>query len=158
MRPLPTGLINPTELSSLAFDNGFDAQNLTDEKRKELQSTREGILELCHNWGTEDDASFKYNSGNEEPHRGFGHICVSVDDLQAACKRFDEMGAKFKKRPEEGKMRHIAFLLDPDGARSLSPLLKEGTDSRRILGRGRREPIAQEVTQGDVAVVRNGVP
>lgn len=53
----------------------------------------------------EDDANFKYESGNDEPHRGFGHICVSVDNLEAACKRFDEMGVKFKKRPEEGKMR-----------------------------------------------------
>lgn len=24
------------------------------------------------------------------------------------------MGVKFKKRPEDGKMRHIAFILDPD--------------------------------------------
>ena len=55
--------------------------------------------------GVENDASFKYESGNDEPHRGFGHICVTVDNLEAACKRFDEMGVKFKKRPEEGKMR-----------------------------------------------------
>jgi len=54
---------------------------------------------------TENDANFKYESGNDEPHRGFGHICVSVDNLEAACKRFDEMGVKFKKRPEEGRMR-----------------------------------------------------
>jgi catechol 2,3-dioxygenase-like lactoylglutathione lyase family enzyme len=53
----------------------------------------------------EKDADFKYASGNDEPGRGFGHICVTVDDLQAACARFDEMGVKFKKRPEEGRMR-----------------------------------------------------
>ena len=62
--------------------------------------------ELCHNWGTETDANFKgYVSGNEEPGRGFGHICISVDDLQAACKRFDDLGVKYKKRPEEGRMK-----------------------------------------------------
>ena len=56
--------------------------------------------------GAESDANFKgYVSGNEEPSRGFGHICISVDDLDAACKRFDELGVKFKKRPEEGRMR-----------------------------------------------------
>jgi catechol 2,3-dioxygenase-like lactoylglutathione lyase family enzyme len=44
-------------------------------------------------------------SGNEEPGRGFGHICIAVDDLQAACARFDELGVKFKKRPEDGRMR-----------------------------------------------------
>ena len=46
-----------------------------------------------------------YVSGNSEPGRGFGHICVTVDNLEAACKRFDELGVKFKKRPEEGRMR-----------------------------------------------------
>lgn len=130
----------------MAFDNGFDGSDLTDDKRKQLQSTREGILELCHNWGTEKDENFKYCSGNDEPHRGFGHICVSVDDLQAACKRFDEMGAKFKKRPEEGKMRHIAFLLDPDGP-SLACEVPIDADPGRILGRDHREPIAEEVNR-----------
>lgn len=54
----------------------------------------------------ESDPNFKgYANGNEEPGRGFGHICIGVDDLEAACKRFDELGVKFKKRPEEGRMR-----------------------------------------------------
>lgn len=53
----------------------------------------------------ENDPDFKYHSGNEEPGRGFGHICIAVDDLEAACRRFDELGVKFKKRPEEGRMR-----------------------------------------------------
>ena len=38
-----------------------------------------GVLELTHNWGTENDESFAYHHGNSEP-RGFGHICVSVPD------------------------------------------------------------------------------
>lgn len=64
---------------------------------------------------TESDSSFKgYANGNEEPGRGFGHICISVDNLDAACKRFDDLGVKFKKRPEEGRMRNIAFIYDPD--------------------------------------------
>lgn len=54
----------------------------------------------------ESDASFKgYVSGNEEPGRGFGHIAITVDNLEAACKRFDELGVRFKKRPEDGRMR-----------------------------------------------------
>lgn len=44
-------------------------------------------------------------SGNEEPHRGFGHIAITVDNLEAAVARFDEMNVKFKKRPEDGRMR-----------------------------------------------------
>lgn len=63
----------------------------------------------------ESDPNFKgYANGNSEPGRGFGHICISVDNLDAACKRFDELGVKFKKRPEEGRMRNIAFILTPD--------------------------------------------
>lgn len=54
----------------------------------------------------ESDPNFKgYASGNDDPGRGFGHICVAVDNLEAAVKRFDELGVKFKKRPEDGKMR-----------------------------------------------------
>jgi len=99
----------------LAYPSGFGDKNLTKEQKQEIQASREGILELCWNHGTENDPDFKYVSGNEEPHRGFGHICVTVDNLEAACKRFDDLGVKFKKRPEEGRMRHIAFIYDPDG-------------------------------------------
>ena len=73
-------------------------------------ATDEGLLELTWNYGTEGDESFKYHNGNDEP-QGFGHICVSVDDLDAACARFDEKGVKWKKRLEEGRMRNIAFVL-----------------------------------------------
>ena len=48
---------------------------------------REGLLELTWNYGTEKDPNFKYHDGNSEP-QGFGHICISVDNLEAACKRF----------------------------------------------------------------------
>lgn len=52
---------------------------------------REGLLELTWNYGTEKDPNFKYHSGNEEP-QGFGHIAVSVDDLEKACERFEILG------------------------------------------------------------------
>ncbi|MDH5339516.1 MAG: lactoylglutathione lyase, partial [Rubrivivax sp.] len=48
-----------------------------------------GILELTHNWGTEADAGFKYHDGNGQP-QGFGHICFSVPDLDAAVRWLDE--------------------------------------------------------------------
>lgn len=75
---------------------------------------REGIIELTHNYGTEDDAEYKINNGNSEPHRGFGHTCISVDNIQAACQRLEDAGYAFKKKLTDGRMRHIAFVLDPD--------------------------------------------
>lgn len=76
---------------------------------------REGIIELTHNYGTENDPEYKANNGNTEPHRGFGHTCVSVDNIHAACKRLEDAGYTFKKKLTDGRMKHIAFALDPDG-------------------------------------------
>ncbi|MGO4778920.1 lactoylglutathione lyase, partial [Lysobacter sp. 2RAB21] len=76
--------------------------------------SQRGVLELTHNHGTEGDAAFAYHHGNSEP-RGFGHICVSVPDVQAACARFEQLGVEFQKKLSDGRMKHIAFIKDPDG-------------------------------------------
>lgn len=68
---------------------------------------------------TENDASYTVNTGNKDPHRGFGHTCISVDHLQAACDRIEAAGYKFQKKISDGRMRNIAFALDPDGYVSL---------------------------------------
>jgi lactoylglutathione lyase len=73
-----------------------------------------GILELTHNWGSENDPALKYHDGNAQP-QGFGHICFSVPDLAAAVRWFDENRVPYVKRPEQGKMKDIAFIKDPDG-------------------------------------------
>ena len=48
---------------------------------------REGLIELTHNYGTENDPEYKVNNGNAEPHRGFGHTCISVVRGQYGCSR-----------------------------------------------------------------------
>ncbi len=72
------------------------------------------LLELTHNWGTDSDPEFAYHNGNSDP-RGFGHIGLSVPDVRAACARFEEHGVEFVKRPDDGAMKGLAFVKDPDG-------------------------------------------
>ena len=48
-------------------------------------------------------------NGNSEPGRAFGHIGITVPDLEGAFARFEEMGVTFKKKLAD------AFIQDPDG-------------------------------------------
>ena len=73
-----------------------------------------GILELTHNHGSETDDGVVYHNGNTDP-RGFGHICVSVPDIVAACERFETLNVDFQKRLSDGRMKSLAFIKDPDG-------------------------------------------
>lgn len=73
-----------------------------------------GILELTHNWGTEDEADFAYHDGNAEP-QGFGHICISVPNMETAQAWFDAHDVTFVKRADQGKMKDVIFIKDPDG-------------------------------------------
>ena len=72
------------------------------------------LLELTHNHGTESEDGLPYHNGNEDP-RGFGHIGISVPDVYTACDRFDELGVTYVKRPDDGNMKGLAFIQDPDG-------------------------------------------
>lgn len=101
---------------SLYFLARLDDEAPPEEQGERMQWTfsQRGILELTHNWGTESDPEFKYHDGNAQP-QGFGHICFSVPDLKAAVHWFDENKVAFVKRPEQGKMKDVAFIKDPDG-------------------------------------------
>ena len=76
---------------------------------------RNGVLELTHNYGTETDPNYNVVNGNTEPYRGFGHIAISVDNIEAACKRIEDAGYPFQKKLTDGRMKNIAFAKDPDG-------------------------------------------
>ena len=122
-----TGVLGMTLLAVKKFpDMGFDLYflaKLTDSERDNLPAgddleifafRQRGILELTHNYGTETKADFSYHDGNSEP-QGFGHICFSVPSLDEAVAWFDKNDVEFKKRPEEGSMKNIAFIKDVDG-------------------------------------------
>ena len=76
--------------------------------------SQKGLLELTHNWGTEEQADFAYHDGNAEP-QGFGHICFSVPDLESAEAWFDANDVEFVKRSDQGKMKNVVFVKDVDG-------------------------------------------
>uniref|UniRef100_A0A7S0CKV9 Lactoylglutathione lyase n=1 Tax=Proboscia inermis TaxID=420281 RepID=A0A7S0CKV9_9STRA len=73
------------------------------------------VLELTHNHGTEHDDAFHHYNGNEEERQGFGHIGFLVDDVYVACDNIRTMGYGFKKEPDGGSMKGLAFAYDPDG-------------------------------------------
>lgn len=84
-----------------------------DEKRKEWILKQSGVLELTYNHGTEDQPDFNYTNGNGE-FKGFGHICISVPNIVSECNRFERLGVNFQKKLSNGRMKHIAFIKDPD--------------------------------------------
>ena len=99
----------------LGYLRDFDEEVPEDPvKRAEYAFSQKAMLELTHNYGTEDDADFSYHDGNTDP-RGFGHIGITVPDVYAACAEFEKKGVEFVKKPDDGNMKGLAFIKDPDG-------------------------------------------
>ena len=99
----------------LGYLRDFDEEVPEDPvQRAEYAFSQKAMLELTHNWGTESDANFSYHDGNSDP-RGFGHIGITVPDVYAACKQFEQYGIEFVKKPDDGSMKGLAFIKDPDG-------------------------------------------
>ncbi len=104
-----------------------------DGERTAWTFAQRGVLELTHNWGTESDPAFRYHDGNAQP-QGFGHICISVPDLDAAVAWFDQHRVPYVKRPDQGTMKNVAFIKDPDG------YWIEIVEPARLKTLGRRAP------------------
>ncbi|CDK29896.1 unnamed protein product [Kuraishia capsulata CBS 1993] len=86
-----------------------DDKYVQDSEDKVFQAGRESILELTHNWGTENDDSFEgYFVGDSET-QGYANITVSCDDVS---KYVDELKKEGKSVDFDGK---VAQLVDPDG-------------------------------------------
>ncbi|XP_060518400.1 lactoylglutathione lyase [Cylas formicarius] len=114
---LLTKLDFPTMEFSLYFmgyESGTPESPVSSTERIEWALSRKATIELTHNWGTENDANFNYHNGNQDP-KGFGHIGIAVPDVDKACRHFEKLGVNFIKKPNDGKMKGIAFITDPDG-------------------------------------------
>ena len=59
------------------------------------------MVELTYNWDEKD-----YGGG-----RNFGHLAYRVDDIYAACERFQKLGVGINRPPRDGRM---AFVRSPD--------------------------------------------
>uniref|UniRef100_A0A5S6QND0 Lactoylglutathione lyase n=1 Tax=Trichuris muris TaxID=70415 RepID=A0A5S6QND0_TRIMR len=117
---LGMSLLNKMDFPEMKFSLYFMGYEDVSTKPKDKVAgttwamSRKATLELTHNWGTEDDPKQSYHNGNTDP-RGFGHIGIAVPDVYKACERFEKLGVKFVKKPNDGKMKGLAFIQDPDG-------------------------------------------
>ena len=100
----------------LGMPGDVDDNNVPEDNNKRTTWTfsQRAMLELTHNWGTEEQEDFEYHNGNASP-QGYGHIGFSVPDVYKASERFEKLGVKFIKKPDDGKMKGLSFIADPDG-------------------------------------------
>eukprot|EP00238_Polyblepharides_amylifera_P001165 CAMPEP_0196571384 /NCGR_PEP_ID=MMETSP1081-20130531/1571_1 /TAXON_ID=36882 /ORGANISM="Pyramimonas amylifera, Strain CCMP720" /LENGTH=405 /DNA_ID=CAMNT_0041888313 /DNA_START=71 /DNA_END=1285 /DNA_ORIENTATION=- len=101
-------------LQSLPQGQDYTLEPGSDEAHKYLWSIPGVALELTHNWGTEDKEGAVYHPGNADKD-GFGHLAFACEDVYKCCDELEAAGVEFKKKPDEGRMKGLAFVYDPDG-------------------------------------------
>eukprot|EP00947_MAST-08B_sp_MAST-8B-sp1_P003424 g3424.t1 len=90
-----------------------DADVPTDpEERRKFCMRSPACVELTYNY---NDGGYHTGNTSDGVKGGFGHIGITVPDVYAACERFKELGVEFKKSPNSGGMKGLAFIKDPDG-------------------------------------------
>ncbi|KAL4648966.1 lactoylglutathione lyase-like [Arapaima gigas] len=119
-RILGMTLLQKIDFPSMRFTHYFlgyeDKREIPDDLKERTAWTFScrATVELTHNWGSETDKAQSYHNGNSEP-CGFGHIGIAVPDVDAACKMFEQLGVNFVNKPDEGKVKGLTFIQDPDG-------------------------------------------
>ena len=98
----------------------------TKECERYLFNMNGHAIELTHNHGSESGAGFKAWNGNTGKDAKVTSIrrsqltAVSAtslsncDEVYAATEKFLAKGLNFRKKPDEGRMKSLAFALDPD--------------------------------------------
>ncbi len=68
-------------------------------------------VELEHTHGAEDDPDLMISNGNDEPHRGFGHLAFLTPDVYKASEELEKCGVAFKKKPGTSNVARISHRL-----------------------------------------------
>ena len=109
-------------LISSKANTKYPATN-SDEANQLLFNYDGGVLQLIYYDGDDKNEKFIINNGNVKPFRGFGHIAFNTNDVYAVCEELDKKGVGFQKKPNEGRMKGLAFALDPNGYASTLHIL-----------------------------------
>ena len=90
--------------------------------RKQQRSDREGLLELTHNYGTENDDKYAVSNGNERPYLGLQHLGITVCDVGPEIEKlvghsvgWDANATAKRNLNEENAHMEQAICRDPDG-------------------------------------------
>lgn len=122
----------------LGFPTGTERRNSGIIEDDIYFGSRQGMLQLIHVHGSENDTSFKIN--NDGP--GFTHFSVSVPDVEQAKNRMESLGVTIV---EDGSnARGFAAIADPDGYHIQLISQSQGKDDqlREQLAKLMSEPIS----------------